>query len=69
MQQQAIHYAENGGIRADAQREGQHGNDGEPWILQEHANGVAQVLQERSHAIPPLSRGRGKGPNCSIDTG
>ena len=42
-----------------------HRDESEARILQQHANGVTQVLQKGSHAIPPHRYKRGKDPICS----
>ena len=44
-QQHGAHDAEDRGVRADAEREDQHGDDGEAGRAREHADGVANVLE------------------------
>ena len=45
MQQHRIDSRENRRIRPDGEREGQHGDDAEAWVLQQLANGEAKVLK------------------------
>ena len=45
-QQDRVHDAENRGVRADADRHGQRGDDGEARRLPQRPNGVPQVLSE-----------------------
>src|SRR5882762_595055 len=49
LQHHRIGHAEDCGIRADAKRQREHGDNGEAWILQKQANGVAQVLPRCVH--------------------
>jgi hypothetical protein len=51
-QQQGVHHAEDGRIRANAQTERQHGNQREAGILQQHSRAVAQVLPKCLHRSP-----------------
>jgi hypothetical protein len=44
-QQKRIHHAENGGVRANAQRQGDDGDDHKAGIFHEHARAVSNVLQ------------------------
>src|SRR5205085_11153330 len=48
-QQQRVDDREDGRVRADAERNGQHGHRREDRILPEHARGVAQAFQKRAH--------------------
>jgi hypothetical protein len=44
--EQLIHQAEHGGVAADAQRQRQHGDGGEPRGAGEHAGGEPNVLEQ-----------------------
>ena len=47
-QQHAVHHAENGGVGADAESQRENcGMPEKPGILQQHANAIADVLQQR----------------------
>src|SRR6516162_6015670 len=48
-QQGRVHYGEDGGVGADAERERENGNGCEAWILAEDPQRVAKVLQECLH--------------------
>ena len=48
----SIHQAEDGGVRAYAKRQREHGNRGKGRILAQHAQGVSEVLKEGSHESP-----------------
>jgi hypothetical protein len=43
-QEEGVHHAEDGGIRADAEGEGQHGGDGEAGGAEETSNRVSKVV-------------------------
>jgi hypothetical protein len=43
--------AEDGGVGADAESQGQDGDGGEPWRLAQHAEGEAKVLQKVGEEI------------------
>src|SRR5580692_9817685 len=47
----AIENAEDGGIGANAETEGEHGDEREAGTLQEHAKCVAQVFPESFHGV------------------
>ena len=51
-EQNAIHNAENRGVRADAERERQDGNRRETGAFCQKAERVAQILQQSLHGIP-----------------
>jgi hypothetical protein len=53
-QQHGIEHTEDGSVRADTEGQGQYRHGGETRVLQQEANGVAQVLEKRAHASPPL---------------
>ena len=44
-EQDGIDHAEDGGVRADAQREREHGDRGEAGILQQQTEGVAKIVK------------------------
>ena len=48
-EENAVHQAEDGGVRADAERERNDGDGGETAMLQQHAESVADVVQEGCH--------------------
>src|SRR5437868_1573807 len=50
-QQDAIHDAENGGIRPHSQSERQHRHDGECAPLDQHAPAVSQILKQIFHMV------------------
>jgi len=45
--QQGIDQTENRGVRADAQREGEHRDGGESGIFAQHTQSEAHILQKR----------------------
>ena len=45
-QQNSVDDAENGDIGANAERKGQHGNNGKAGLFEQHSERVAQVLDE-----------------------
>ena len=45
-QQHCIDQAEDGGVGADPQSQGQYRHGGESRIMPQHARGVAQILQQ-----------------------
>src|SRR4029450_3267107 len=47
--QQPIHYAEDGGVRPNAERQGQRDHNGEAGPLPQHSRAVAQVLPDCLH--------------------
>src|SRR5687768_4927370 len=49
IEQDGIDPAEDRGVYADAEREHQHGGGGEPRLLSQHADAVADVLSDRLH--------------------
>ncbi len=49
-EQDGIDYGEDGGIRADAERQGEDGGEGEAGALAEGAECVFQILKEGFHA-------------------
>jgi hypothetical protein len=46
-QQHRVEQAEDGAVRANAEREGQHRDRGKSWILAQAAEGKASVLKQR----------------------
>ena len=50
-EQHVLDHAEHGGARADAQRQGQDGQEGEPRVRADPAHAVSQVLPQRLHGI------------------
>src|SRR5256885_14646918 len=58
-----IEQAEDGGVRADAQREGNHSSSGESGILPQHAQAIADVLPHAVHwATSALAMGPSRLP-------
>src|ERR1043166_4443584 len=49
-EENAVHQAEDGGIRADTERERNDGDGGEAFVLQQHAESVADVVQGGCHS-------------------
>src|ERR1700730_12151071 len=49
LEKQGVHHAEDGGVRADADREREHDHAGQREVLAEYAEGVAEVLQHQLH--------------------
>ena len=47
-QQHAVHYGENGGVGADAERQGKDRNQGERRVLQKRADGKSTILAHAS---------------------
>ena len=45
LEQNAVHYAENGAVHANAERQTQHGDDGEAGVAGERAKGVTEVVE------------------------
>ena len=43
LQEHRVNHAEDGGVRADAEAEGEHGDDGEAGMFEELAQSVADV--------------------------
>src|SRR5437764_9171668 len=48
-QQCAVNHAENGGVRPDAERERKHGTGGEAGVLQQLAEGEAEVVEHKCY--------------------
>ncbi len=55
-QQDSVNNTERSNIRADAKRQGEDRDQGEAGSLEQHAAGVADVLQERGHFAPLIAR-------------
>ena len=53
-QQNGVDQAEDGSVRANAERHGQNRERGESTVLQELAPAVANVLQKCSHNVAPI---------------
>ncbi len=53
--QHRVHDGEHRGVQPDAQPEGEQSDQGEPPILDEHADGVSQVVHERPPGCVPAS--------------
>ena len=51
-QANGINELENGGVGADAEREGKYGDDGKAWAEAKQAKGVAKFAQEIGHGSP-----------------
>ena len=51
VEHQAVHHCEDGGVCADAEREGQNGDGGEAGGIAHHAEGVADVLQQAGEEV------------------
>src|SRR5487761_1813511 len=49
-----VEEAENGGVGADAERESENGDGGESWGFAEHAQAVAQILNQCPHTVSCL---------------
>ena len=46
LEQQGVDDAEDGGIGADAERQGDDGDRGESWARLQHADGVPDILHD-----------------------
>src|SRR5690349_6303119 len=55
MQQNGIHYSENGGVRADSQRQRQNRDGAETGAFAQHARAIPNVLPEVFHFRTPTS--------------
>ena len=55
-QQNGVHHAEGGDIGTNAQRQSQHRNNRKPGAFEQHAERVAQVLDESDHGSLPRVR-------------
>jgi hypothetical protein len=53
LEQQSVERAEDGGVGANAESEGENSGEGESGRFGELAERVAKVLKERGHAKPP----------------
>src|SRR5205814_4280873 len=51
-QEHGIHYAEQGRVRSDSERERDHSNKRECWILEEDSQRIPEVLQKSIHLSP-----------------
>ena len=60
-QQDAADHAEDRGVGADAERQGEHGDEGEAGALAERAQGEAEVVQQTGHEGSPGARARTAG--------
>ena len=60
-QQHAADHAEDRGVGADAEREGQHGDEREAGALAERAEGEAEVVQQTGHEGSPGALARPAG--------
>ena len=56
VEEHAIDDRKKCGVRADAEREGDNNNSGEDGILEQHAKGVADVLQQRGQDFTSYRR-------------
>ena len=52
-QQNGIDQREDGGVRADTERERRHRDGGEAWLFRQHSQGVSQILQQHSQRSNP----------------
>jgi hypothetical protein len=50
----AINQAENRGVRADTHRQREDGHSCEAWGFEQHAQAIAQVLNQRPHTASGL---------------
>ena len=50
-QENAVDQAEDGGVGADAEAERDDRDGGEAFVLQQHSQAVADVLEEISHDV------------------
>ena len=48
-QQDGVDHAEDGGIRADADGQGDDGEQADAWVLEQQPNTVADILESRVH--------------------
>ena len=53
-QQDCVHHAEDCRVGGDAEGQDQHGNDGEPAIFAQRAQGIAKILRARAPEISTL---------------
>ena len=58
LEQRGVDEAEDGGVGADAEGEGQHGGHREAGLPAQHAGGVAHVLEESANPAAPGRAGR-----------
>src|SRR6185437_12801404 len=67
MEQERVHHAEDSGISADAEGQGEHRHGGKTRALAQHAQAVAKIVQQGLHASPqithPLQRAQRGHPN------
>ena len=59
LQEDAVDDAEDRGICADAERQGEHGDGRECGAFRQHSGAENQVLPERSHETPPRTSPQG----------
>src|SRR3979490_47956 len=55
MQQDRVHYVEEGGIRPNPQRQGQYRDSAESRAVEQHAQPMPNVLPECIHIVLPIS--------------
>src|SRR5207237_4198269 len=53
-EENAVDEAEDSGIGADAERERNNGDSGEAFMLQQHAQAVADIVQKAVHKVSRL---------------
>ncbi len=51
LEEHSVDDAEDGGAGADAEREGEYGDDGEARRFREHSQAILQVLKQRLHLL------------------
>ena len=48
-EQDGIDDAKDGGVSADAERQGQDGDGGEGWLFRQHPQGITKILEKGVH--------------------
>ena len=66
LEERGVDEAEDRGVGADAQRQRQHGGDGESRLLAQHAGRVAQVVKDAAEAAAPRRSVRQRRRNARL---
>jgi len=61
-----VHNAEDGGIGADADGQGEYGDEGEAGVFEHSADGLSNVLSEGIHTHLPVNRGTERHVGCQL---
>jgi hypothetical protein len=60
LEQNSIHYREDGCVGSDTEREGSNSTDGEAGVFHKHLKRVSYLIPETAHGFDSASNSQGK---------